>query len=217
MDNFNSEVVADTLRKVVEILESNHIKYLFLGSVVVAAINGKPHRKLGDLDLIIDSSGKDTLYDELMRMGYTRAGGMFSFARKYLSLETLDSSTLLGVGYFHGNFKKDGSFMMGNNKINVTIAPVALKETAYTLLGIKFIGIPENVAAVGVLTSKTNPKRKKEVALLTDKNIKPLQNNYIHVNIFGMKADWIYHLSMGLLNLIGSIRVKLGLAFDPWR
>ncbi len=85
------------------------------------------------------------------------------------------------------------------------------------LYGTKFVGIPNKVSATGVFSSKTNPKRKKELMLLREKEIEPFPNNYIHINIYGIKTDWIYHLSMKILNIIGGIRVKMGLAFDPWR
>ena len=62
MGEFNTDIVSKTLGKVVKILEFHKIKYRFLGSLVIAAINGKLHRNLGDLDLIIDSGKKDILY-----------------------------------------------------------------------------------------------------------------------------------------------------------
>ena len=65
MSEFNSEVVKETLKEVVRILETHNIEYRFLGSVVMASINGGLHRNLGDLDLIVDSGKKDTLYKKL--------------------------------------------------------------------------------------------------------------------------------------------------------
>lgn len=217
MSEFNSDIAISTLQQVIKILNENHIEYRFLGSIVVAAINGKLHRDLGDLDLIIDSKGKDILYLKLEELGYKKAKGMFTFARKYLCLETLDHSNFLGVGYFYGKWQTDNSFMMGNEQINVVIEPFAVEATDYILHGIKFVGIPNKASATGVFSSKTNPKRKKELMLLREKGIEPFPNNYIHISIYGIKADWIYHLSMKILNIIGGTRVKMGLAFDPWR
>lgn len=217
MDEYNSHAVTPTLKQVVRILESNDIEYRFLGSVVVAAINGKQHRDLGDLDLIIDSKGKDILYSELTNMGYMQARGMFSFARRYLALETLDHKELLGVGFFYGKWQTDGSFVLGDKNTNVKIDALALKPTHYNLHGVSFIGIPPEAIATGIKTSAKNPKRKKELLLLQDKRIDSLPNSYIHVNVFGIKADWVYHLSMTTLGAIGAMRVRLGLAFDPWR
>lgn len=217
MDEFNTDIVCKTLTKVVGILELHNIKYRFLGSVVITAINGKLHRSLGDLDLIIDSNKKDVLYAALKNLGYKRAGGIFNFARKYLSLEQLEHTKLLGLGYFYGIWKNDGTFIMGDKNLSLNIDPHVLKETKYVFCGVNFLGILENAIAAGIYESRTNPKRKQELLILKDKKIEPFANKYIHINIFGIRADWIYHLSMTVLNIIGVIRVRLGLSFDPWR
>jgi hypothetical protein len=214
---FNSEVVVSTLERVVKILENYNIQYRFLGSVAVAAINGKLHRDLGDLDLIIDVSGKDTFSRELKNLGYKKAGGMFSFARKYLCLEQVTSPRLLSVGFFYGTWQTDGSFFIGNKNVGLSIESYAIIGTKYALHGVEFIGIPKSAVATGVNSSKTNPKRKKELIILKENRIEPFPNTYIHVKFFGSNADWIYHLSMKILNIIGAIRVKFGFAFDPWR
>lgn len=217
MDKFNSSIVIASLKQTVNILESNNIEYRFLGSVVIAAINGKLHRNLGDLDLIVDSRGQDVLNKELANFGYKKARGMFNFARRFLSLETLDSPDYLQVGYFHGHFRQDGSFVMGNKNIKLHIDDYAVGRTNYELYNIKFLGIPPRAAATGIVSSESNPKRRKEKLILKEKRIKPFPNNYIHIRIFGRNTDWIYHFSMFILNTIGTIRVRLGLAFDPWR
>lgn len=217
MGEFDIDIVCKTLAKVVKILELHDIKYRFLGSVVIAAINGKLHRNLGDLDLIIDSYKKDVLYAELKELGYKRPGGIFHFARKYLSLEQLEHTEFLGVGYFYGIWKDDGTFTMGDKNLSVYVDSYALKETKYTFCRVSFLGIPESAIATGIYESRTNPKRKQELLILKQKKIEPLQNRYIHIRIFGIRVDWVYHLSMGILNIIGGIRVRLGLPFDPWR
>lgn len=217
MGEFNTGVVCKTLAEVVRILEDNKIKYRFLGSVVIAAINGKLHRNLGDLDLIVDFHKKDVLYSKLEDLGYKQARGVFEFARKFLSLEQLEHSELLGVGYFFGNWENDGTFVLGDKSLRLSVDSYALKETIYTLYGVNFLGIPEKAIATGIYESKSNPKRKQELIILKQKKILPLKNRYIHIRIFGIHTDWIYHLFMAVLNIVGDIRVKLGLPFDPWR
>lgn len=214
---FNSEIAIPTLRQLVKILELHDIEYRFLGSVVTAAINKGLHRNLGDLDLIVDSDKSNLLFNELKRLGYYQARGMFSFARKYLALETLDNDQLLGVGYFNGKWLDNGSFMMGNKRVNVVIEALAVQKTKYELSGISFFGIPERAIATGVNASKSNPKRRRELELLKSNGIEALSNTYIHITVFGIRADWLYHLSMWVLNIIGVMRVWLGMAFDPWR
>lgn len=217
MSEFNSDVVISTLWQLVKILDYNNIEYRFLGSVVIAAINGQLHRNLGDLDFIIDSKGKDIVYAELKKLGYKPAKGMFRFARKFLSLEQFDHPSLLGVGYFYGTWKADGSFVMGNKRTGLSIEAFALKKTKYSIHGVEFFGTPPQAAAAGVKESETNPKRKKERIILKEKGIEPFLNNYIQVKLLGVRVDWVYHLSMSMLNIIGGLRVRFGLPFDPWR
>lgn len=217
MSEFNSDVATSTLQQLVKILDNNNIEYRFLGSVVIAAINGQLHRNLGDLDFIIDSKRKDIVYTELKKLGYKPAKGMFTFARKYLSLEQFDHDTFLGVGYFYGAWQTDGSFVMGNKKTGLSIEALALKKTKYSIHGVEFFGIPPEVVAAGIKESETNPKRKKELIILKEKGIEPFPNNYIQVKFFGARVDWVYHLSMAVLNIIGGLRVRFDLPFDPWR
>ncbi|OGH19741.1 MAG: hypothetical protein A3D74_00905 [Candidatus Levybacteria bacterium RIFCSPHIGHO2_02_FULL_37_13] len=106
---------------------------------------------------------------------------------------------------------------MEDKNLSLIVDPYALKETKYTFCGVSFLGIPESAIAAGIYESRVNPKRKQELVILKEKKIEPFKNSYIHISIFGIRADWIYHLSMIILNLIGAIRVKLGLPFDPWR
>jgi len=217
MNEYNSKVVISTLQQLIKILETHRMRYRFLGSLIVAAINGELHRNLGDLDMIIDSKDRDILYNVLKKLGYKQAGGMFAFARKYLSLDQIAHSTLLDVGFFCGTWQPDGSFIIGNKRVGLCIEAYAIKETRYVLHGVEFIGIPARTAATGIHASKTNPKRQKELLILKEKSIEPFPNNYIDVRLFGFKMDWIYHFWQKVLNIIGAIRVKMGLAFDPWR
>lgn len=217
MPEFNSQVVVSTLEQVVKILRIHNIQYRFLGSVVLAAINGRLHRNLGDLDMIIDSKGRDIVFNELKKLGYRQDGGMFAFARKYLSLDQITHPTLLGVGFFCGTWQPDGSFVIGSRRFGLIIDAYAIEETKYVLHGVEFSGIPHRTIAAGINASKMNPKRRQELVILKTKGIQPFPDNYIHVRLFGLKMDWVYHFWVKVLNIIGSIRVKMGLAFDPWR
>ncbi|MCH8987037.1 hypothetical protein IIA94_02620 [Patescibacteria group bacterium] len=123
----------------------------------------------------------------------------------------------MSVGYFYGKWKKDGMFEMRNRILKVSIDGRALKPTTYSLVGLRLTGVAPEIIATGIMSSVRNPKRKKELDLLKQKEITPAKNNYIHVRIFGISMDWIYHASMGFLNILGMVRIRLGLPFDPWR
>ena len=217
MNEFNSAIVIPSLRHLIRILTKHHIEYRFLGSIIPASLNGKLHRSLGDFDLLVDRKAKDVLLTELTKLGYTQAGGMYIFGRNHMSLETLVHPTLLSIGYHFGSWQPDGSFVMGDSFIRVVIDAYALVKTRYTLYGIHFLGIPAGVVARGITISATNPKRRTEQTLIKTQKIDIFPNTYMHVTVAGFHADWIYHLMMKLFNILGAIRVRLGLAFDPWR
>jgi len=213
----NQEQVDKTLKKTIGILERCNIEYRMLGSVVFAAMYGKVHRKIGDIDLLIDKKKQDVFFEELKKLGYKRAGGMFAFGRKYLALETLIHDNLLSVGYFFGSFEKNGDFRMGGKVISVFVESNSITSTPYELNGISFIGIPERAIAVGIMQSANNPKRKKEVSFLKANSIEPFPTDGMHVRILGLSVDWLYKGAMKLFNLLGALRTKFGLPYDPWR
>ena len=217
MGEFNSDVVIPTLKLVVSILEKNHISYRFIGSVIAAATNGELHRNLGDIDLIIDEKGKNTLYQALTKEGYYQVGGMFSIARRFMSLETVRHQTLAEVGFFYGRFQPDGSIVMGGDHINVSVEAKALSPTKYSLHGISFTGVNPKAAATRIRASQANPKRKKELQFFKEKGIEPFPDTFVHVNIYGMRFDWMYQLFSTTQNIIGLVRLRFGLSFDPWR
>ena len=209
--------VDQTLYVILKILNKHKVEYRFLGSLVTAAINGSLHRDLGDLDLLVDEMKKEILFKELRQVGYKRAGGMFAFSRKHLNLETLVHDELLSIGYFWGRFGDREGFRMGNQFASVTIKPQSVVPTTYQLNEHAFVGIPERAVAVGIMQSASNPKRKKEVEMLAKKKIKPFADEGISIRVLGIPFDWVYIVSMKVLNVLGKIRVLFGLPFDPWR
>lgn len=217
MERFNETRVINTLEALLKILNKNDVEYRLLGSVVTSAMNKGVHRKLGDIDLLIDKDKKDIVFRNLKKIGYKQEGGMFAFGRKYLSLETLVHDELLSIGYFWGSFTKVGTFLMGGKIASGEIESKTIQAEKYTLNGIDFIGLNRRAIATGIMQSAQNPKRKKEVELLKFKNIKPFESEGIHIKILGIPSDWLYTGSMAILRLIGTIRVKVGLTFDPWR
>lgn len=214
---YNEKQIKSTLKKLINILEKNKVEYRVMGSIVAAAINGKLHRRIGDIDLIIDRDKKEHVFKELKKLGYKRADGMFAFGRKFLALETLIHEELQSIGYFWGEWKKDGSFFMGNKHFNVQVEARGVEANQYSLCGINFIGIPREAVATGIMSSKHNKKRIKEIELIEEKNIKSEKDDYIHIKILGLPFDFLYHLNTKFFGLLGHIRQKLGLPFDPWR
>ena len=213
----NTEQTVTTLKKIIFILNKHGIEYRILGSVAFAGMNGGLHRNIGDIDLIVDRSKKDELFEGLVKLGYKQAKGVFAFGRKYLALETLIHDRLLSVGYFVGTFEGNGNFKMGNHFVSVISEADSVKPTQYTLEGVPFIGIPPRAIAVRIMKSSNNPKRKKEVEFLDKNDIKPFASDGIHVRILGISFDFLYQGAMLFFNIFGVIRSKFGLPYDPWR
>jgi hypothetical protein len=67
---YNEEQVKQTLKQLIVILEAERVEYRLLGSVVTAAINGSLHRRLGDIDLILDEKRKDRVFSQLTKLGH---------------------------------------------------------------------------------------------------------------------------------------------------
>jgi len=213
----NEAAVQKTLELTLGILTKNDVEYRLLGSVVNAAMIGKQHRRLGDIDLIIERDKNQLVLKELKKNGYSQAPGLFAFGRKYLALETLIHPNLVSVGYFYGTWLRDDRFKMGGRLFNIIIDSYAVQKHSYTLGNYTFSGLPPEIIANGILSSAQNPKREKELIMLKEKKIKAAPNNYIHIHALGISCNWLYYISMWLLNILGNIRVKRGLPFDPWR
>lgn len=217
MEQFNSKKVEKTLKMVIKKLEDFDIEYRLLGSVVAASLLGHQHRKLGDLDFIIEKKNSQRLFEYLKKIGFRQKKGMFSFARKYLALEELVHDDFLEVGFFIGTFTKQKDYFLGSKLYGVKVDAKALGPEKLQLHGVNFFSISKEAALRGILMSKSNPKRKRELKLLEKNNIVPLEKDYIHVYLLGIKMDFLYYGAMKLLDILGKVRVKFGVAYDPWR
>ncbi|MBP7967727.1 hypothetical protein KAZ66_05680 [Candidatus Woesebacteria bacterium] len=217
MQMYNSEKVKKTLYLVIQILEKHKVEYRLLGSIVSAAIIGKQHRNLGDIDLIVDRTKREIILDELHQLGYFQRDGMFAFSRKYLDLDSLVHETYLEVGMFWGVWSEKKDFVIGTVNNGVKIDAKALIKTKYMLHDVFFYGLPKEVIARGLLMSSKNPKRQFELSYFKQHHIHAMDSNYIHTSVMGMKVDFIYYLGMQILNIIGFFRVIIGKPFDPWR
>lgn len=69
---YNSEVTIKTLRAVVNILDKHKIKYRFLGSIIPAALNKSLHRKINDLDLLVDIEKEKIFMEKIRLLGLHR-------------------------------------------------------------------------------------------------------------------------------------------------
>lgn len=217
MQIYNSEKVKKTLSLVIPILEKHTVEFRVLGSIATAAIIGKQHRNLGDIDLIIDRTKREIILDELHQLGYFQRDGMFAFSRKYLDLDSLVHETYLEVGIFWGVWTEEKDIVIGTANNGITIDAKALVKTEYELHEVIFDGLPQEVIARGLLMSSKNPKRQFELSYFKQHHIQAMDSDYIHTHLMGIKVDFVYYLAMKVLNIIGFFRVIIGKPFDPWR
>lgn len=186
------------------------------GSVTAAAINGKLHRHIADIDLLVDEKKHHILQEELLQASFTPTGGFMGLSEGFLNLKSFVHSSLLSTGYFYGTWSHQG-FTMKNKLLQISIDQKAIIPTTYSLNSTSFIGLPKAAIATGIMSSKDNPKREQEVKMLERKGIKPMKNDYIHIKTLGISTDWLFPAIRKTLHFIGAIRVKRGLTYDPWR
>jgi hypothetical protein len=107
---------------------------------------------------------------------------------------------------------------------SITARPIRV-EIPFTNLGIKkysigphsFNGIDPSFAYRLSLLHKDNPKRAKELVLYKTLGVTPASWPIYTVLFMGVKANWIIDGLNSLLVIIGKIRTRLGLPYDPWQ
>jgi hypothetical protein len=214
---FNSEQVKNSLNLLTQILNQHHIEHRFFGSIIPTAINGSLHRSIADLDLLADFDKKDILIKALKKSGYKKnPAKSLGVASEWLKLYQFKHPKLLDIGFFAVNFGKIQT-TLDLPPLKLTIENRSIKKTTYSLYDIDFIGIPQDTAYTGILISKRNPKRIEEFKIFKQNNITPRPNNYLNVYLGTINITLTLSLIQFLLNIIGIIRIKLGLPFDPWR
>lgn len=216
---FISRSVLDSLQILDDIFNKQSLNYRVIGSVLITAINGKPHRTLHDIDLIIDKSDISTIFSALKNNRYT------ILYRRILGInwyEAIHKNNLAFTFLMVGTFSESYFIVNFNRYIKLTISNSYIAPTKYTLEGITFTGIPLQSVYEGLKISNFNPKR------LDDKRIveSAINNNPIHksesldhafkIFIFGLEIPHLYTLFSYLYNIFGAIRVRLGKKYEVW-
>lgn len=194
------------------------INYRVLGSVLVASLNGMPHRTLGDIDMLIDKKDFEKVTKGLKFEGYKiiskqKLGFHWTEAYKPNSL----GFTFLLVG----SFKTDYFSYHLSSSIELRISNSYLSPTEYSLLGVKFIGIPISSIQEGLKISDLNPKRKLDSEVVkraindSSANRDSLKNTF-KVYFLGIEIPYAYPLFSQLYNLYGGFRVILGKKYEIW-
>lgn len=202
------------------VFNQHKINYRVLGSVLVASLNGMPHRTLGDIDMLIDKKDFEKVTRSLKFEGYKiiskqKLGFHWTEAHKPNSL----GFTFLLVG----SFKVDYFSYHLSSSIELRISNNYLNSTEYSLLGVKFVGIPISSIQEGLKISNLNPKRKldnevvKRAIKINDSSAnRDSLKNAFKVYFLGIEIPYAYPLFSQLYNLYGGFRVILGKKYEIW-
>ncbi len=217
----HSQVIKESLSVIGDVLNKSGAEYRIVGSLLVAALNGKPHRTVGDVDVVLEESAFDTVLLKLKEHGFVReekSWGCGFFRWIEMNHERLVGFTFLLVGKF-----EDDYFECALTKhITIRISNKFLQKTEYTLFGFSFAGVPTTSICDGLRISNLNPKRELDRAVMRrilnrdallygesiDKSFK--------VYLFGIHLPFAYSLFSQLYNLYGGLRVMFGRRYEVW-
>lgn len=201
-----------------KVFNKQAVNYRVLGSILVAALNGKSHRTLGDIDVLVDSHDIEKIIRDLKSEGFEivhkqKIGFHWIEGHKEDSL----GFTFLLVGTFG---EKYFSYKLADS-IELRISNTYLLPTKYSLMGSTFTGIPLRSIYEGLKISYLNPKRRTD-SLVIKKVIKnrlpegeALEKAFT-VYLKGFEVPFAYSLFSRLYNWYGGLRVIFGKKYEIW-
>ena len=208
--------IKNSLAALDNIFNKEGINYRVVGSVLVAAINEKPHRTLGDIDILLERSNWQLVADNLKREGYqlvkkSKVGFNWFEAHKTNSL----GFTFLLIGSFQDDYFEYEL----NHMLKLRIASSYLSPTKYSIFGYSFTGIPQRSIYEGLKASNLNPKRKldKQVVASAFKNKIPKGTEFekaFRIYLYGREIPYAYPSFSYLYNLYGGLRVTFGKKYE---
>lgn len=214
------EKLKKTVRLLSKALADLKIEYRIFGSIIPAAILGRPQRKLADIDLMVDLRDKDEFFQGLRKERYQLKERRFRFLAIDFVWAEAAKGDLLELSIFLGKFDKDNNFIVDISKNLKALAyNRAIKPTLYSFYGSRFVGIPTVTAYYGALASQGNPKRKYDLAVFEVKKMKKPPKDYSVIDFYykDRKLPFLYPFSCFLQDLLGRISVSLGGNYDFWR
>ena len=223
MENTNvqdehTKAVQNGLNVLNKVFNKNNVEYRVLGSVLVASLNGKPHRTLGDIDVLVDETDYEKVISRLRAEDYTtETKHKFGFNWTEAHHDGNLGFTFLLIG----KFSKDYFSCKLTRNIELRISTKYLESTKYSLLGTSFIGIPLRSIYEGLKISSLNTKRNLDRKVVNDYlkgNIpsgETLDRSF-KVYLSGVEIPHAYTLFSQLYNIYGGIRVLFGRKYEVW-
>ncbi|HSA83487.1 MAG TPA: hypothetical protein VLF20_01200 [Patescibacteria group bacterium] len=215
--NNNSEQIKNSLAVLQEVF-SGMKNYRILGSVLVAAINTKPHRELHDIDLLIDQKIYDEVVGRFIKFGFrkiTKHASGFTW-------DEFEKENHLTFGVLlKGSFKEDVFEYKANNYITLLVDNEYIKPTMYELYGKKILGIPLRSVYEGIKIASFNTKRRVDKEVVVEKIGNTLSeglslNQAFHVRIGNIEIPYLYTLFSQVYNIVGGVRLAFGKSYDTW-
>lgn len=201
-----------------KVFNKEGITYRVLGSILVAAINGKPHRTLGDIDVLLDESSWQQISADLKKEGYqlvdkNKVGFNWYEAHKPHSL----GFTFLLIGKFRNDYFEYEL----NRSLKLRISSSYLFPTKYSLFSHSFTGIPRRSVYEGLKISSLNPKRKLDREVVTKNFAGEIPTGTklekaFNIYLFGIEIPYAYSFFSSLYNLYGGMRVIFGKKYEVW-
>lgn len=201
-----------------KVFNKQKINYRVLGSLLVAALNGQPHRKLNDIDILLDENQADQVLSSLKNEGYKiELKHKFGFGWVEAHHPHSLGFTFLLIGKL-----EEGYFTYRLSKyLQLKIDKDYLKPTTYSLFGVKFAGIPQRSIYEGLRISSLNPKRTLDRKVV-EKTFGPSLpvgqslDKAFKIYLFGREIPHAYSFFSSIYNLYGGMRVKLGKKYEIW-
>lgn len=218
MEDSHSIQVSNGLKILDKVFNKEHVNYRVLGSVLVASLNGKPHRTLGDIDVLVDETDYEKVISNLQVEGYTiETKHKFGFNWTEAHHDGNLGFTFLLIG----KFSRDYFSCKLSTNMELRISIRYLEPTEYSFLGISFVGIPLRSIYEGLKISSLNPKRTLDRKVVTDYlkgDIPPGEtlDRSFKVYLSGVEIPYAYPLFSQLYNIYGGLRVLLGRKYEIW-
>jgi len=184
--------------------------------MVPSAINGGLYRDVHDFDIIVLPKSLPELLLAIYALGYTKRPLNFFRVSELMGVYVFSHPTLLDIGFFVIS-EEASMYTVVSGPVRVEIPPQNLVPRTYKLGPYSYPGIDPSFAYALCLLARDNPKRKKELELYRSHHIIPAKWPIYTFRIGGYVADWVVDLLDSALAVIGRIRTKFGLTYDPWQ
>ncbi len=201
-----------------KVFNQNNFPYRVIGSTLIAAINGKPHRTINDIDIVVDEENISAILDLIQKEGYILE------RKNKLGMKWLEAKSPNRVGFTFmlvGKFDDKGFTCNVFPNLQLRVSNEYIKPTTYELFGIKIVGIPPFSIKESLKISNLNPKRSLDKRILTEaigsKEIGgETLDHAFKVFLFNKEIPHLYSAFSHFYNLYGGARVFLGKKYEIW-